>query len=68
MVHGIPAKVIDLTGAGLDFATEFGALNDGSSYGKSVKATVYIQSRPLLGHGPYRYFFHTCCSHRVNRW
>ncbi|KAJ6087630.1 hypothetical protein N7467_006544 [Penicillium canescens] len=41
----------------VEAATEQGTLKGGFRYGKNRRGNVYIPPRPLLGHGPHRYFF-----------
>ncbi|KAJ5115228.1 hypothetical protein NUU61_000987 [Penicillium alfredii] len=57
--YGIAPTVTEVTAE--DFVeVESGgphALHGGWKYGQNRKGTVYIPPRPLLGHGPHRYFF-----------
>ena len=45
--------------SGDDFAEAAGAhtLKGGFRYGKNRRGNIYIPPKPLLGHGPHRYFF-----------
>ncbi|KAJ5155322.1 hypothetical protein N7492_008125 [Penicillium capsulatum] len=57
LYYGIPPTA---TGVGADDFLETAephTLKGGFRYGKNRKGTVYIPPRPLVGHGPHRYFF-----------
>ncbi|KAJ5864985.1 uncharacterized protein N7529_006901 [Penicillium soppii] len=53
--YGIPATMTGVTAE--DFESDGDGLKGGFSYGQNRRGNVYIPPRPLLGHGPHRYFF-----------
>ncbi|KAJ5584613.1 uncharacterized protein N7459_004413 [Penicillium hispanicum] len=55
--YGIAPFVTEVTAD--DFLEASGAymLKGGFKYGKNRRGNVYIPPRPLIGHGPHRYFF-----------
>ncbi|KAJ5754004.1 uncharacterized protein N7511_008157 [Penicillium nucicola] len=55
--YGIPASVTTISAEDIEPTTEDGVLKGGFRYGKNRRGNVYIPPRPLLGHGPHRYFF-----------
>jgi phosphatidylethanolamine-binding protein (PEBP) family uncharacterized protein len=57
LYYGIPPTATGLSNADLEAAKEPYTLKSGFKYGKNRRGTVYIPPRPLLGHGPHRYFF-----------
>jgi phosphatidylethanolamine-binding protein (PEBP) family uncharacterized protein len=57
LYYGIPASVTGVTDVDFEVAEGDHKLQGGFKYGKNRRGTVYIPPRPLLGHGPHRYFF-----------
>ena len=61
IIHGIYYGISPSTTgvSGDDFAegVEPRTLEGGFRYGKNRRGNVYIPCKPLLGHGPHRYFF-----------
>jgi phosphatidylethanolamine-binding protein (PEBP) family uncharacterized protein len=55
--YGIPATKSAISAEDVEAATEQGTLKGGFRYGKNRRGNVYIPPRPLLGHGPHRYFY-----------
>lgn len=55
--YGIPASATGVTDVDFEVAEGEYKLKGGFKYGKNRRGTVYIPPRPLLGHGPHRYFF-----------
>ena len=57
--YGIPPSMIGVGQGDFEPAKRDGEykLKGGFNYGKNRRGTVYIPPRPLLGHGPHRYFF-----------
>ncbi|KAJ6028695.1 hypothetical protein N7540_004271 [Penicillium herquei] len=54
---GIPPTVTGVSEEDFAQTTEAGVLKSGFRYGKNRRGTVYIPCKPLLGHGPHRYFY-----------
>jgi phosphatidylethanolamine-binding protein (PEBP) family uncharacterized protein len=61
IIHGIyydiPATTTIISAEDIKAAPEQGTLKGGFKYGKNRKGNIYIPPRPLIGHGPHRYFF-----------
>ena len=61
IIHGIyyaiPRSTTEVTADDFLEAADPHALKGGFRYGKNRKGNVYIPPRPLLGHGPHRYFY-----------
>lgn len=61
IVHGIYYGIVStktgVTGGDFEQATKPFILKGGFMYGKNRRGNVYIPPKPLLGHGPHRYFF-----------
>ncbi|KAJ6115938.1 hypothetical protein N7523_006355 [Penicillium sp. IBT 18751x] len=55
--YGIPSSMIGVSHVDFEKAEEPYTLKGGFKYGKNRRGSVYIPPRPLLGHGPHRYFF-----------
>ncbi|CEJ56603.1 hypothetical protein PMG11_02805 [Penicillium brasilianum] len=55
--YGIPASKMGVSDVDFEVAEGEYMLKGGFKYGKNRRGTVYIPPRPLLGHGPHRYFF-----------
>lgn len=55
--YGIPPTATGVTGADFAQATKPYSLRGGFRYGRNRRGNVYIPPKPLLGHGPHRYFF-----------
>jgi phosphatidylethanolamine-binding protein (PEBP) family uncharacterized protein len=55
--YGIPATATGVSNVDFEAAEGEYMLKGGFQYGKNRRGTVYIPPRPLLGHGPHRYFF-----------
>lgn len=55
--YGIPSTATGVTGTDFEQATKPFSLKGGFLYGKIRRGNVYIPPKPLLGHGPHRYFF-----------
>lgn len=55
--YGIPSTATGVTGVDFEQATKPFSLKGGFLYGKNRRGNVYIPPKPLLGHGPHRYFF-----------
>ena len=58
--HSIPADVNSVDGSSFEqkaHPSEERMLAGGFKYGQNRRGTVYIGPRPVLGHGPHRYFF-----------
>jgi phosphatidylethanolamine-binding protein (PEBP) family uncharacterized protein len=55
--YGIPSTATGVSNIDFEEAAEPYALKGGFKHGKNRRGNVYIPPRPLLGHGPHRYFF-----------
>ncbi|KAJ5683501.1 hypothetical protein N7462_006666 [Penicillium macrosclerotiorum] len=55
--YGIPATATGVAAADFEAAEGQNVLKGGFQYGKNRRGNIYIPPRPLLGHGPHRYFF-----------
>lgn len=55
--YGIPPSATGVSDADLESAKGEYKLKGGFKYGKNRRGNIYIPPRPLLGHGPHRYFF-----------
>lgn len=55
--YGIPSSATGVSNVDFEETEEPHTLKGGFKYGKNRRGNVYIPPRPLLGHGPHRYFF-----------
>lgn len=55
--YGIPPNKTGVTGSDFEQATKPFSLKGGFFYGKNRRDNVYLPPKPMLGHGPHRYFY-----------
>jgi phosphatidylethanolamine-binding protein (PEBP) family uncharacterized protein len=57
LYYGIPATLTGVAAKDFEPASEPGFLKGGFMYCKTRRGNAYIAPRPIMGHGPHRYWF-----------